>query len=307
MRVTRQAPIQLGWSQFAVVYAGLMGILAVLWVISPYDWQELYYREFAIPRLQTKYGFRCGHVKAVRSGTTYFEGAGIVSVDLDGEFARMGVRPGDAPFEYHGGGFTTMYDALETAARGGFAAFDVVNAYDSSAGMDGFRTIPVYPRVREMPVPLRRDQLRSPAGPLTIIVFESNLDRRDRELWVWDPVSGSRRRLYAFREFVKATWSGDGNWLAVIDEELLHPSRCAVIDVNRGRAQDLTDVLMRMPPPVRPASSDRLECEIFGWVLDNRARVAVIFRNLGAAPRQQWIYNFFFDVTTGQLLAAVPR
>lgn len=301
-------PIQLASSQFAFVSAGLLAILAVLWAYSPYEWQELYYREFVVPRLQTRYGFRYGPIRMVRDGTVFYEGKGIVNVVPGGRFSRIGVRAGDAPFEFHGGGFTAMNHALETAERGGFAAFDVVNADDWERGRESFRTIPVYPRVRETPVSLgRRNELPSPVGPLTIVAVESPVDNTIRELWVWDSVLGSRKKLWDVRHVALATWSADGGWLAVTDRALGLPWRCVLIEPTGGEALNLTDVLMALPPSMRPVSSDRLDCEIFGWVEDRPRRVAVIFRNLDATYGEPWIYNFFFDVTARRLVAAERR
>lgn len=297
--------IQLGWSQLAVMGAALLTLFIVLWILFAYDWYELYYREIVIPRLQTKYGFRVGHVTIVRGGTTFYDGDGVKSVEPAGKLALIGVRPGDAPFEYHGGGFTSMAYALETAERGGFASFDVVNAYDYAAGVDAFRTVYVHPRVREAPVPLtRHTQLRSPSDPRTVVAFDSDLDGDPRELWLWDPVGGSRRKLLAIRASVAATWSGDGNWVAVTDKDWMRPSRCVVIDVKDGSAVDLNEALVKLADPMRPRSSERLECEVFGWVLDQPARVAVIFRDLSATRGARWIYDYFFDVAAQTLVAA---
>jgi hypothetical protein len=167
----RLEPIRLGWSQFAAVSAGLLGTwaLAVLVVRSPYEWAELYYRELVVPQRQARYGFRLGEVSAVRDGRLYFQSKGIVEVSPGGAFSRIGVRVGDAPFGFHGGAFTMMHDALETAERGGFAAFQVLNVYELEAGLYGGRTIPVYPRVRDVPVSLAQKELPFPNGPLTLL------------------------------------------------------------------------------------------------------------------------------------------
>ena len=67
---------------------------------------------------------------------------------------------------------------------------------------------------------------------------------------------------------------------------------------------NLNDLLMSLPAHARTAPRDRIECEIFGWVRDDPMRVAVIFRNLAARVGDRWIYNYFFDVTARQFIAA---
>ena len=108
------------------------------------DVEEFYAREFFLPRISERYGFQFGMVQVSRDGYSY-RSPGIVSVSPDGAFARMGVRPGDMPFAYHGNGATTIYHALMAGDRGHIAEFDVVNAADWSAGRDTstFRTIRV--------------------------------------------------------------------------------------------------------------------------------------------------------------------
>ena len=106
-----------------------------------------YVREFLVPGIADRYGFLFGMVQLRRDGHPY-ESPGIVAVNADGAFARMGVRPGHMPFAFHGNGAATMYHALMAGERGRSAEFDVVNADDWSAGPDrqAFRTIRVEPR-----------------------------------------------------------------------------------------------------------------------------------------------------------------
>jgi hypothetical protein len=136
--------IRLGWSHYAVVAGGLGGVLVVLWIAFMPNVEDFYIREFLVPRIGERYGFQFGMVQVTRDGHTY-ETPGIVTVNSDGAFARMGVRPGDIPFEFHGRGATAMYYALVWGERGQIAEFDVVNAGDWSAGRDqlAFRTIRV--------------------------------------------------------------------------------------------------------------------------------------------------------------------
>jgi hypothetical protein len=109
--------------------------------------QELYIRELALPGIAERYGFEFGTVTFSRDNIRY-EWPGFVSVNPDGEVARMGVRQRDVLFERHGHGATALYSALMAGERGHAAEFDVVNADDWSAGRDrqAFRTIEVRPR-----------------------------------------------------------------------------------------------------------------------------------------------------------------
>lgn len=138
--------IRLGWSQFAVLASGLGALLLVVWIAFMPQLEELYAREFLLPRIADRYGFQFGTVHVSRDGHSYVS-PGVVSVHPDGAFARMGVRPGDMPFAFHGNGAATMYHALMAGERGETAEFDVVNAADWSAGQDrsAFRTIRVQP------------------------------------------------------------------------------------------------------------------------------------------------------------------
>ncbi len=141
--------IRLGWSQFTVVAGGLAGVLIVLWIAFMPNMEEFYTREFFVPRIADRYGFQFGMVHVTREGHSY-ESPGIVTVQPEGAFARMGVRPGDMPFAFHGNGAATMYHALMEGERGRTAEFDVVNAEDWSAGRErqAFRTIRVEPHRR---------------------------------------------------------------------------------------------------------------------------------------------------------------
>ena len=138
--------IRLGWAQLAVVAGSLVAVLLVVWIAFVPEVEEFYAREFLLPRISERYGFQFGMVQVSRDGYSYGS-PGIVSVSPNGAFARMGVRPSDMPFAYHGNGATAMYHALMAGERGQIAEFDVVNADDWSAGRDtsAFRTIRVQP------------------------------------------------------------------------------------------------------------------------------------------------------------------
>ena len=283
-------------------------MLAVVWVYSPYEWEELYYRHVVIHQLQTRYGFRLEQVRAVTEGGLTYHRQAIVDVLPGGEFFRLGLRAGDTPFQFHGGGFTMMHHALETAERGGFSAFDVVNIHEGAPTF-GFRVIPVYPLVREVPTSITRQKaLLSPTGSLSAVSVESVIDDVAPELWLWDVARGTGKKVWGFNDVgpvrASATWSTEDQWLAVTERSSELPSRCVLIEASRGRALNMNDLLMSLPAHARPASHEGLECEIFGWVKDTPTRVAVIFRDLAANEGEPWIYNFFFDVTTRQFIMA---
>ena len=143
----RSPLIRLGWSHLAVVTAGIATVLAVFWLAFMPAVDQFYVREFALPRLQQRYGFQFGIVKFSRDNVTY-ESPGILSVAPEGELARLGVRQHDVPFAYHGNGAAAFYHALMAAEHGDNAEFEVVNADDWSAGrgQEAFRTIRVPPR-----------------------------------------------------------------------------------------------------------------------------------------------------------------
>src|SRR3954470_6802898 len=103
--------IRLGWSQFAAVAGGLGAVLVVLWLAFMPNVEEFYTREFFVPRIADRYGFQFGLVQVTRDGHSY-ESPGIIVVNPDGAFARMGVRPGDMPLAFHGNGAAAMYHAL---------------------------------------------------------------------------------------------------------------------------------------------------------------------------------------------------
>jgi hypothetical protein len=140
----RSSLIRLGWSHLTVVAAGLATVLAVVWITFMPSVEQFYALEFALPRLQQRYGFQFGKVKFSRDNVT-FEWEGILSVEPAGELGRMGVRRHGVPFAHHGNGAAAFYHALIAAERAHVAEFDVLNADGRSAGRDQqtFRTIRV--------------------------------------------------------------------------------------------------------------------------------------------------------------------
>lgn len=104
--------IRLGWSHLTVVAAGVATALLVWWILLMPGLQELYIREFALPRIADRHGFEVGTVTFSRDNVSY-SWAGFANVDPDGELARAGVRRRDVLFQRHGYGATALYSALE--------------------------------------------------------------------------------------------------------------------------------------------------------------------------------------------------
>lgn len=137
--------IRLTSSHFFIVLAGLVTVLAVGWIVVMPAWEDLYAREFGLPRLEKQYRFRWGTVTITRDGVVE-ELEGIVSVSPGGDFAKMGVRQHDLPFAHHGYGAAWMYSALMAGEGGHHAEFEVINADDWAGGDPRPRTIRVPPR-----------------------------------------------------------------------------------------------------------------------------------------------------------------
>jgi len=87
--------IHLGWSHLAVVAAGVATVLIVWWILFMPTLQELYIREFALPRISERHGFQFGTVTFSRDNVSY-SWAGFLNVNSNGELARAGVRRRDA-------------------------------------------------------------------------------------------------------------------------------------------------------------------------------------------------------------------
>jgi hypothetical protein len=143
---THSRVIQLGLPQFAVVLAGLFTVATITWAIDPFDWEDLYYRDVMMPRLQKSHGFGWGPVTFHCLGETPHTFHGITSVVPGGRFAEFGFRPGDVPSTHHGGGYAVLHDAVEAADQQHFAEVDVVNAQDCFERKKDFRTVTLHPR-----------------------------------------------------------------------------------------------------------------------------------------------------------------
>jgi hypothetical protein len=151
----RRAPlVRLGWPHWSLLVAGLLTLLAVVWIMEMPSWEDWYVRVVAMRRLEAKYGFRIGAVAISPEDGT---GWAIVSVTPGGAFERMGLVPGDLPVAYHGRGWADVASALAEAERGRAAAFDVVNAREWRSwgpAHTGIRTIsiPAPPSDRMRPI-----------------------------------------------------------------------------------------------------------------------------------------------------------
>lgn len=226
-------------------------------------------------------------------------------------FSQLGIRPGDVPFEFHGGGDIALHDALQAADRGSFSDVDVINAQDCSEAKQEFRTVALYPRIREIPMSLGAGILPpSPAGSLAIDVSRSEREGDSYAASLIDLDSGDSRSraLWTYRDRASATWSSDGHWQAVTTRPLGAPSRCLLLDIERQANIDPLEKLAALPSNLRPRNDDGgIECEIFGWSRDEPMRVALTVLNLSASRGEPWRFGYFFDVATGRLIAAGSR
>lgn len=303
---TSSHAIQLGLPQLGVVFSGLLTIAVVFWAMDPYGWEDLYYRDVAIPRMQASHGFGWGAVTLRCPRTTVHTFSGVISVLPGGRLSRLGIRPGDVPWTHHGRGYAALHHALQAAERGNFSDVDVVNAQDCDVGKEEFRTVALHPRIREMPVSLAAGVLLpSPTGSQAIEVTRPLREEDSYGLWLSDLGDGDSRALWSYRDRARATWSSDGHWLAITDAPLGAPSRCLLFDIERQAHVDPLEKLPSLPVATRPSDGhDQTECEIFGWVQDEPTRVALTAFDLSAVRGQRWRFDYFFDVTTRRLIAA---
>ena len=100
----------------------------------------MWYARGAVGQFEQEFGFQTGIISGSSSPS---EAWGITKVVAGGRLDRLGVRPGDSPFEHHGHGETDMYEALRDASRGTTADFIVVNVQDRRMGSAGRRRIVV--------------------------------------------------------------------------------------------------------------------------------------------------------------------
>jgi hypothetical protein len=151
-RYSRASPrlLALGWPQLAVVVAGVVLILGVAAVFAYPELYVRYIQMVGIREFEAQYEFRSGDVLVKQVGQQTRTEWGIVWVAPAGTFARLGVRPGDIPFEYHGG-VRDMYFALQQASVGEASSFQVYTAADSHLEQKALREIHLPPAVRSAP------------------------------------------------------------------------------------------------------------------------------------------------------------
>ena len=293
--VIRMPLAQLGSPHLALLGANLLALLAVVWIMDVYSWQEFYVREFAIHRFQDRYGFRAGQV-SFRCGNTAFESTGISAVTPDGEFARMGVRAGDVPFEYHGHGFMAMYDSLVATERGHFSAFSVVNGKtcDAAVSREEVRRIAVRPRGLELAVDFYTSaggDLPSPNGKLALVAVPPARAGEKATLWVRDLTTGEAVRVYSYEFPIDVAWATDASWIAL--SEWASTTKCLLLTPKGGDPLDLSALRERALP--RPAG-DRIGCEVFGW-LPGSSLVALRTWAYDDAGRVKLQESIFFDAS----------
>lgn len=139
----RNGLIRLGPSQLVIMGAGLLTVLFVLYQVEWPLWEDVYARAYALPRMEERWGFRLGTIRAQRDGREYH---GIVTLTPNGRLARLGLRLHDIPLKPHGGGASlALYEALLASERGEATTFSVLNLDDWDAGRQDFRTIDVQP------------------------------------------------------------------------------------------------------------------------------------------------------------------
>lgn len=303
---TRSRFIQLGVPQFAVVLAGLFTVATIFWAFQPFHWEDLYYRDVVLPRMQKSHGFGWGAVTFHCRGETARTFHGVTSVLPGGRFSQFGFRPGDIPFTRHGGGYGVLHYAVEAADRKHFAEVDVVNAQDCFEGKQEFRTVALHPQVRETPVFLVAGTLLpSPTGSQAVEVTFPERQEAPHGVWLIDLPAGKSRTLWNYRDRARATWSDDGRWLAVTDDPIMAPSRCLLLEVNRQAIVDPLEKLSSLLRAMRPSDVDkRMECEIVGWVRHEPTRVALTVFDFFPARGEHWRFDYYFDVATGGLIAA---
>lgn len=294
--------IQLGRGHFAVLVGGLLGVLAILWIMFSHDWETLYLLHVQVPRLEKAYGFTSGDIE-VHRGTNSWRDWGITSVVHGRRFGRLGVRAGDLPFEHNGLGVIAMCDAIADAERGRFASFDVLNADDFRAGRDeAYRTIALNPPGVERPTPFfglgGRRELRAPSGARVLENVEPAGDNVPSELWVREAATGARARLYTYSSIgPDVAWSPDERWVAVTEN---FDGGCVLLDALGGTAaENLSETLVRHDATVRTRVkvARGVRCRVFGWVRGT-SRLALIFEIAGGKDGVGFREDLLYDIAT---------
>lgn len=118
---------------YAAVAIGLflagLGSLGLLSLAPTCDYAE----EEGLPRLQARFGFEGRRATVnIDSGRVAFYV--IANVTPEGPLWRAGVRPGDRPAEYHGGGSCALLEAMEESVAGREAKFGIVRGGTPGSG-----------------------------------------------------------------------------------------------------------------------------------------------------------------------------
>jgi hypothetical protein len=97
-----------------------------------------------IPRLQARFGFegRRAVLTTASGEAAYYV---IARVTPDGPLWRAGVRPGDRPSEYHGGGSCVLLEAMEASLAGNESKFGIVRGGAPFSGGGEWITLTLAP------------------------------------------------------------------------------------------------------------------------------------------------------------------
>ena len=114
--------IRLGWSQLAITASGIAAVLCVVWIMFMPDYLNLYVRHLVMPQLERQYGFRIDRLRFSRDGAAW-ETEALTAISPGSELDRLGIRNGDAPYAYHGGGWIGFASAMEDYERNRLAEF----------------------------------------------------------------------------------------------------------------------------------------------------------------------------------------
>jgi hypothetical protein len=291
--------VRLGSAQLGVLGGTLVALLAIVWVMSPFAWRELYIREVAVPRIEKQYGFRVGEV-GVRCGDVSYTTTGITAVVPGGAFAQIGLRAGDVPSEHHGHGFAAMYDSLVAAERGHFAAFDVINGDMCDRGKLGFRTMAVRPLGVVLAVgfyPFDGHHLLSPDGRFDLVAVSSGRPGEPPVLRARDLIGGNEVEVYSSASPLDVVWAPDASWIVL--SEWASTVRCVLLNPGGGDALDLSGLRV---PALQRGPRPRIDCQVFGW-LQGTSLVALRMW-VHEDNRQANLESVFFDTATRTFVRA---
>jgi hypothetical protein len=139
----------LGMAQLVVLSATLgITLPLVVLLIWPREIHDAYVDHFFGDTLQRNYGFRVGEIRLHGTEGEPIRWRVITEVTPGGWLDQAGVRPGDTPWDFHGGGIPLLYVWLRELDEDPVVSFPVINAYDYSAGHYKTRTITIRRRPR---------------------------------------------------------------------------------------------------------------------------------------------------------------